>query len=216
MVSACGEAPKTDPLGKIKADLAKEPTYSILLEDMKQEGTFFKKSFHKYLVVKLDKSTKSDWIEVPESYYDKTQEFLGMALVSKKDGVLDTQASPPGYNFVGDPAYGSWRQDSQGGSFWEFYGKYALLSSLFGGWNRPIYRNDYAMYNDSRSRNQPFFGRNKEFGSAGNIVKAKKPDFYSRRMAGVNAGKSSFKEKAASRVGRTKTDFRSRAGGIGK
>jgi len=217
MVSACGGGtPKTDPLGKIKADLAKEPTYSIVLEDMKQDGTFFKTFYHKYLVVKPDKSTKTDWMEVPESYYDKTQEFLGMALVSKKDGVLDNQASPPGYNFVGDPAYGSWRQDSQGGSFWEFYGKYALLSSLFGGWNRPIYRNDYDMYRDSRSRNQPFFGRNKEFGSAGNIVKAKRPDFYSRRMAGVNAAKSSFKEKAAARVGRTKTDFRSRAGGIGK
>lgn len=216
-LSACSGGSSTRiPLDKIKADLADEPTYSVVLEDMREEGTFFKTYFHKYLVVKPDGSNKTDWLEVPETFYNQNLEFLGMALVSKKDGTLDNQVAPPGYSYVGDPKYGSWRQDSQGGSFWEFYGKYALLSSLFGGWNRPIYRNDYAMYNQSRSMNRPFFGRNKEFGSSGSVVKTKNPGFYSRRMEANRAAKSSFKQKAAKRVGRTKTGFRSRSGGIGK
>ncbi len=217
VVSACGGgSPDGLPLNRIMAGLAGEPTYSILLEDMKQEGTFSKTYYHKYLVVQPDGSHKTDWHKVPKSYYNETQGFLGMALFSKKDGVKDTQVSPPGYNFVGDPEYGRWRQDAQGGSFWEFYGKYAFFSSLFGGWYHPVYRSDYSMYSQHRSRKQPFFGRNQEFGSSGKIVKTKRPGFYSRRMAGVNAGKSSFKSKASKRVGRTKTGFRSRSGGSGK
>ena len=213
-LSACsGGSSQRLALDKIKADLADEPTYSVVLEDMREEGTFFKTYFHKYLVVKPDASTQTDWLEVPEDFYAQNQEFLGMALVSKKDGTLDNQVAPPGYSYVGDPKYGTWRQDSQGGSFWEFYGKYALFSSLFGGWNRPIYRSDYAMYNQSRSTNQPFFGRNREFGSSGSVARAKKPGFYSRRMA---AAKGSFSQKASQRTGRTKTGFRSRSGGVGK
>lgn len=216
-LAACGQGgPKTIPLEKIKADLADESTYSILLDDMKEEGTFLKNYHHKYLVVKTDTSTRTDWLKVPENYYNANREFLGMALVSKKDGEMDNQVAPPGYSYVGDPQYGTWKQDSQGGSFWEFYGKYALFSTLFGGWNRPIYRSDYAGYNQHRSTNRPYFGRNREFGSAGTIVKNKRPDFYSRRMSAVGGAGNKFKQKASQRTGRTKTGFRGRSGGLGK
>ncbi len=50
-----------------------------------------------------------------------------------------------GSQMVGNPNYGQWRTDSSGSSFWEFYGKYALLSQLFGG-GRSIYYNSWASH----------------------------------------------------------------------
>ncbi|MFO7883910.1 MAG: hypothetical protein R6U68_03730 [Desulfobacteraceae bacterium] len=201
-----------DPLNRIKDSLKGNSVYSVVLDDMKQEGVFFKDYYHKYLIVLPEKSRRTEWFKVNENFYKQNQDFLGMALLTNKDGKIETTPSPPGYDLVGDPKYGQWREDSSGSSFWEFYGKYALISSLFGGWYRPVYQNDYRGYQQSRSSNRPFFGRQKEFGSSGKIVKSKRPDFFSRRMS----RKSSFSDKLQSRIGRSKTTVRSRSGGFGK
>ncbi len=50
-----------------------------------------------------------------------------------------------GKELVGNPNYGQWKQDSSGGTFWEWYGKYALISSLMGG-----YRYDYGGWSRNR------------------------------------------------------------------
>lgn len=64
----------------------------------------------------------------------------------------DGAQSRTGSQLVGNPNYGQWRQSSAGGSFWEWYGKYALFSSLIGGgpwyygdWSR---RRGYSYYHD--------------------------------------------------------------------
>lgn len=217
LAAGCGSGQGDLPIESLKQKLAAVETYSIILDDMKEEGAFFKTYYHDYLVVQPDSSEKTGWLQVPESYYNETADFMGMALATKKDGTLDQQPAPPGYGYVGDEKYGQWRQDSQGGSFWEFYGKYAFFTSLFGGWYHPINRMDYGMYRNQRSMNQPFFGRNKEYGSTGNLSKAKRPGFYSRRMSSAASGKSAFSSKVdSSRVGRTSTGVRGRAGGFGK
>jgi len=207
----CGSGPE-DPLETIKQSMEDESTYSVVLNDMREEGAIFKDFYHKYLVVLPDKSVETDWFKVDENYYNQNREFLGMALLTKKEGEVNTTPSPPGYDFVGDSKYGRWQEDNSGNSFWEFYGKYALISSLFGGWYRPVYMNDYQGYQRHRAQNRPFFGKNKEFGSTGKIAKKKRPGFYSQRMA----KKSSFANKLKKRIGRSKTGFRSRSGGFGK
>ncbi len=217
LIGGCGNTPGTIPLDAINQSLMNQPTYSVVLEDMKQEGSISKRYFHKYLVIEPDSSQKTEWLEVPKQYYDEKLEFLGMALATKKEGELDSQVSPPGYGYVGDERYGEWREDSQGGSFWAFYGKYAFFTSLFGGWYHPIYRHDYRGYSKHRSQGRPYFGSSSQFGSSGKIVKQKRPGFYQSRMSGVNAGKRSFSDKVnSSRVGRSKSGFRGRAGGSGK
>jgi hypothetical protein len=40
-----------------------------------------------------------------------------------------------GSELVGNPTYGQWQTNSSGDTFWEWYGKYALFSSLF---DRPV------------------------------------------------------------------------------
>lgn len=215
-VIGCGEKVRELPIEKIKQMLSEAPTYSIVLEDMKTEGNFFKNYFHKYRVVQEEEGWTTDWLQVPKRYYETNENFLGMVLAARKEGENISGVTPPGYAYVGDSRYGRWRTDSHGNSFWEWYGKYALFSSLFGGWYRPIYMHDYRGYSSYRSRNQTYFGRNKQFGSSGSIVRQAKPNFYARHMAKVSSTRSSFSNKVSKRIGRTRSSFRSRAGGFGK
>ncbi len=215
LLSGCtGGSTGNLPIEKIKQSLKNQPTYSIILDDMKYEGSFFKTYYHKYLVVQPDGSWRTGWLKVPEKYYKQNQKMLGMAILTKKDGKFETIPAPPGYGFVGDTRYGRWTRDSTGGSFWEFYGKYAFFSSLFGGWYHPIRMSDYRTYNQYRTFNRPFFGSKHEFGSTGQIAKRKRPGFYARRMS--RSGSGSFSSRLRSRIGRTRMGFRGRAGGFGK
>jgi hypothetical protein len=217
LITGCGGKKDGDlPINKIKKAVTDVPTYSIILEDMKEDGNFFKTYYHKYRVVQETEGWTTDWLEVPENYYNTNENFLGMSLAARKEGKDNSTVSPPGYNYVGDDRYGKWGTDHRGNSFWEWYGKYALFSSMFGGWYRPVYMNDYNTYSRYRSQNRPFYGRNKEFGSSGSIAKKTKPNFYSRHMSKQRSRSSSFSSKVSKRVGRTKTGFRSRSGGFGK
>jgi hypothetical protein len=212
----CSSKVEQLPIEKIKQALKDVPTYSIVLEDMKEEGNFFRSYYHKYRVVQETDVQTTEWLEVSKEFYNLNENFLGMSIAAKKEGVYSQGASPPGYEYVGDNRYGQWRNDSHGNSFWEWYGKYALFSSLFGGWYRPIYRNNYNTYRQYRARNTPYYGRNKEFGSSGSIAKKKNPNFYSRHMAKQGSGRSSFSNKVSKRTGRTRTSYRGRSGGYGK
>nr|VFJ43167.1 MAG: hypothetical protein BECKFM1743A_GA0114220_1000515 [Candidatus Kentron sp. FM]VFJ50078.1 MAG: hypothetical protein BECKFM1743C_GA0114222_100801 [Candidatus Kentron sp. FM]VFK08650.1 MAG: hypothetical protein BECKFM1743B_GA0114221_100771 [Candidatus Kentron sp. FM] len=66
----------------------------------------------------------------------------------------------PGSYLVGNPAYGAWKTDSSGHSFWEWYGMYRMFTDVLGfaggGFHRgPIYHNDwysrprYSFYHDA-------------------------------------------------------------------
>jgi len=95
--------------------------------------------------------TLTDPINVLADMSDGT--LARVAAMSKEASMQANQSSNMGVGsqLVGNPNYGHWRQDSSGGSFWEWYGKYALFSSLF---NRPIYYGswaagrDYSYYHD--------------------------------------------------------------------
>ena len=183
------------------------PTYSVILDDMKEEGSFSPSYYHKYRVIQGEKLSVSDWMAVPEGYYRKNENFLGMTILAKQDGKYDTAAGPPGYEYVGDSRYGNWQQDSGGSSFWAFYGKYALMSHLLGG--SRIFRRDYSTYQDHRRQGRPYYGKNKEYGTAGSVTKSKKPNFYTRRAARINASKKSFSQRVNQRTGRVRTTSRS-------
>jgi len=204
------------PIEKIKSELKDAPDYSIILEDMKEEGNFITQYFHKYRVVRGEESLSTGWEEVSEKYYKTNEAFLGMTLTARKDGENISSVAPPGYQYIGDSRYGQWTSDHRGGSFWEFYGKYALFSSLLGGLHRPVYRNDFGMYQTYRNRNRPFFGAGNQYGTNGSVTKQTKPNFYTRHKQRKRLRNKSFSDRVSSRTGRTRTGFRSRSGGFGK
>ncbi|MEA1899677.1 MAG: hypothetical protein U9N47_02765 [Thermodesulfobacteriota bacterium] len=95
LLCACG-GPRL-PLDKIRTSLKGVPTYSIVLDDMKEEGNLFKTHYYKYSIILEDKTTKTDWIEVPENYFKQNVSFLGMTIWAKKDGKESKGVGPPGY-----------------------------------------------------------------------------------------------------------------------
>jgi hypothetical protein len=72
-----------------------------------------------------------------------------------KEGSLkanNAQDFGAGSQLVGNPSYGQWQQNSNGHSFWHWYGQYAFFSSMFrrpinyGNWSR---QRDYSYYNEA-------------------------------------------------------------------
>jgi hypothetical protein len=225
LISAC--APSA-PIERLSRELNEFPEYSIILEDMKEEGNFLKEYFHRYKIAygkptdnskELEfQSTTTDWYQLSKNEYEKYYDFLGMVLVSKTaDGKVSGDKYPPGYQYVGDPRYGNWRQDSGGNSFWEFYGKYALLSHMFGMFGRPVYRTDWNGYRDFRGRGTPYYGSKREYGTNGTFTKRTNKSFFERRQRMESAKKARFGQRIKQRARRSKmSGFRRRSGGFGK
>ncbi len=211
-ITGCGSPPS--PLEQIRETMKGIPTYSVILDDMKEEGNFVKDYYHKYKVVTDEKTVNLDWMATSEDDYRRFLPLLGMTVWTKQDGKENSTPGPAGYEYVGNPRYGSWQQNSSGGSFWVFYGQYRLLSDLLGG--GLLYRNNYNTYASRRSRGVSYYGPNKEYGTNGSLTKKRKPNYYARARSRMASGQSSFSNKFNQRVGRSRSGFSGRSAGRGK
>lgn len=197
------------PLERLEAQLDFYPEYSVVLQDMSDEGFGYA---HQYRVVVGEAEAGSDepvyreavldWMEVDSRTWERYQTSLGMVVLSKgADGAVDRDEHPPGYQQVGDERYGRWRDDGGGRSFWEFYGQYALLSHIMGGFGRPIYRDDWNGYQDARGRGQTYRGPGGGvYGTNGSATRQTNPDFYRRQQARQAAQSRSFGQRVRSRM----------------
>ncbi len=201
------------PLERLQPQLEPYPEYSVVLHDMNE--TLFGYS-HQYRVVVGAPQTGSDdliyqesilnWQDVDSATYERYRPSLGMVILSRGgDGNVDPNPHPPGYQQVGDERYGQWRQDSGGRSFWEFYGQYALLSHIIGGFGRPIYRDDWNGYQDARRSGQTYYGPGspdgrRTYGTNGSTTRQTNPDFFRRRQARQAAQSRSFGQRVTNRM----------------
>lgn len=208
------------PIELLTRQLSNEKSYTISLEDMKEEGFFFKDYLHRYQIITGEKVDITNWMAVDESYFSRHTEHLGMALVTKsEDGKITTIPAPAGYQYVGNPKYGQWRTDSSGGSFWEFYGKYAMLQSALGLASSLIHRRDYDGYLDHRQRGLPYYGKNNEYGTNGSLTKKSHSAFFQRKqnLKGTRSGfLGKFQSKFNGRTGRSQSSSRGRGISFGK
>ncbi len=213
--SGCGGL--SSPVEKLQKELAGEKEYAIVLNDMREEGNFVSSYFHQYRIEKGEIKDIRPFVEVTEPYYKKNEPFLGMALAAKTPtGEVTTTPFPNGYQYVGNPEYGQWRQNDSGGSMWEFYGKYMLMSQVMNWAGFGLSRNHYSDYNNSRMGGRPYFGANKQYGTNGSVTKKQKPNFYARKATQKTRSQSRFKNKVNQRMGRSKNSFRSRGMRFGK
>ncbi|RMH75904.1 MAG: hypothetical protein D6681_21955, partial [Calditrichaeota bacterium] len=151
--------------------------------------------------------------------YQNYYPYLGMVLAAKTpDGKVMDTPSPPGYQYVGNPRYGHWRTGPDGTTFWEFYGKYALLRDIFGMFTRPVYYRDWEMWDrDYRPRRRPFFGQRRQYGTEGSYTRKTHKNFFERRVMREQARKQSFAERVKQRTRRSRmSSLRRRSGGFGK
>lgn len=124
---------------------------------------------------------QESWQPVSGTEYEAQKENLGLALEVKAAGKYDSEAEratpqPPGYAYIAAPEqgsnqYGHWVNDRRGGSFWEFYGQYMFMRSLFWGPRySPIYMNDYRGYRRSYDSGRTYYGSTsgggKKYGSS--------------------------------------------------
>jgi len=206
-----------NPVEKIQNELQGEKEYAIILNDMREEGNFFPSYFHQYRVDVGEQQTMRPFIEVEESYYKKNGPYLGMALAAKTvDGAITNTPFPNGYQYVGNSQYGRWRDNDSGGSMWEFYGKYMLMSQVMNWAGFGLSRNHYNDYSSFRGSGRPYYGPRREYGTAGTVTKKQKPDFFKRKMAKKSQSQTRFQKKVGQRMGRSKNTFRSRGFSFGK
>jgi hypothetical protein len=207
---------ETSALDKVRTKFQKVPTYSVVLEDMKEEGNFFKEYYEKFKVIgpaTADKDVQtwnSDWIETSEDEFERLLPFLGMTVFSKIDGNATDEAGPPGYEYVGNERYGHWGP----GGYWMWFGNGAFWGNNYR--TGTVTRKDKQDYSSARGSGKPYFGRGKEYGTQGKFTKAEKPSFYTRNNAKKIASRAKFSDKVQHRIGRTSVAVRSRSGGVGK
>lgn len=224
------------PLDLLIRDLNSEQNFTIILYDMdynESSDTYL----HKYnvLVERPDSvyTKETDWVTVSRTFFNQNVDNMGMELASKKDGNLNKTAAPAGYsNYIGNEKYGQWRE-RDGSSFWEFYGRYAFMSSMFRMAMFPIqysYWNDYRTnyYGNGRSyygpttNGQRMYGTNSRYGQT-NTQKTwnnKSSSFKSRVRSQVSRSSSASNTRSA-RTTRSSNRYsssstRSRGGGFGK
>ncbi|MCY3738795.1 MAG: hypothetical protein OXG13_20515 [Gemmatimonadaceae bacterium] len=212
VIAGCGRAP--DPVQQTSRDLERYPEYSVIIEDLKVEDGFFPDYFlrlrlmtasgqrvaGKDTLVYEDRVT--DWLEVEEEVMARYQHYLGMVVASKTlDGGRTTarQAHPPGYQYVGNSQYGYWG----GGGFWQFYGQYAFMSAMLGGFG--VGRGDYNDYRRNREVGRPHYGPTRQgrptFGTAGTQTRKTRPNFYQRYQQRSAGGGRGFATRTASSRG---------------
>ncbi len=126
---------------------------------------------------------------------------------------------------VGNPSYGSWQRGSDGRSFWEWYGMYAMFSSLTGSryyydsWSSRPHYSYYNRYGRSRwgagsdvSRN---YNLSKSYPSKYNKPSAATKSRYattSTRSSSFGSGSSKSSSKSASRSSTSKSTSKSSSG----
>ncbi|PLX21648.1 MAG: hypothetical protein C0599_07630 [Salinivirgaceae bacterium] len=221
------------PLDKVIQDLSAEQNFSIILYDMDyDEGTNKYKHMYQTLVPKDDTVlvNTTPWYDVPDVFFEKNVDNMGMEIASKVNGKLNKKASPPGYNhYVGNDRYGRWTQRN-GSSFWEFYGQYAFMSSMFGLGHNPIRRSYYDDYRTNYYGSRAYYGPSNNgrnyYGTRSNYNTSrsstnwtKKPSTFKDKVRSKVKQSASVTRK--SRISRSSSrssssSFRSRGGGFGK
>lgn len=242
---------KKTPVDEFITKYINEPNFSVILADMdyKEED---KSYYHKYRVliektmVEVDSTTLNDstkvaedvkvidteWRKVSDIFFDNNINNLGMTIVSKKNGVVDKETSPAGYdNYVGNKRYGSWNTNSSGGSFWAFYGQYHFMSSLFYGSSHRYYRSDYRNYDTNHRGRTGYYGSGtNKYGTTSATNKqsswSSRPNtFKSKVRNSVSKSATTSRSKSYSSSSKTQrnssrysssSSSRSRSGGFGK
>ncbi len=205
----------SDPLETLQQELAPYPEYTVVLNDYTQEGNFFPSYFQQYKVVVGEEQPNSDalvyrdetreFVEVGKNLYDQYQPYLGMAILSKTpEGEVTDTPFPPGYQYVGNPQYGSWQNDGNGNQFWQFAGQYLLLSTIFNAFDGPrVSRRDWGGYTTARRSSQPYFGSGNRYGTGGTLTRQTNPTFFERQQARQSASRPRFGSRVQKRIGRS-------------
>jgi hypothetical protein len=231
--------PQKSPVDILVRDLSAEQNFSIILYDMDYDEAKDQYKHQYNVLLEKDDSVqvkKTDWLVVSSAFFSQNAENMGMELASKKDGKVSKVAAPAGYsNYVGNEKYGHWKE-RDGNRFWEFYGKYALMSSMFRMATYPVGYSSWNNYNSNYYGRRNYYGQTSNgqrmYGTSSSYAKAntssswnnKPSDFKSRVRSNVQRSTASTSTKRTTTQQRTtrsssrysSSSTRSRGGSFGK
>jgi hypothetical protein len=155
-------------------------SWDKLLVDMRKRGGDYEQKLRTVTTHYPDAAAKNGettsderWVTVAQPTYRAMQNDLGMAVEHKSAGQYDSEAErvaqPAGFAYMAPPGqtnqYGYW-DHRDGRDFWVFYGQYALLRDLlFNRSYRPLERNDWDGYYQSRRSGQTYYGHDSATGA---------------------------------------------------
>jgi hypothetical protein len=112
-------------------------------------------------------TSAEDWVEIPRSTYQVSENNIGMSVGHKPTGRYDNEADnvpePAGFAYMAPVGqrnqYGYW-EHHDGGNFWVWYGQYALLRDLLWGHSyQPVPSWEWESYRTARNSGQTYYGR---------------------------------------------------------
>jgi len=192
-----------------RQDPSMEPIAKAMALDATSSGAPYQSLVTRLAVVNLEPQDEKSYLPIKQeldsiyagsdsAVFNDSQLDLANTLADLSQGKLPRLNIPknarneqtvPGSYLVGNPQYGQYRTNSQGSSFWEWYGKYAMFSHVLGAFTRgPIYYNSwysrphYSYYHDygrstygtSRARQSWSTGSNKLREKGVKVAKPKK------------------------------------------
>jgi hypothetical protein len=178
---ATGLPQKANELQSLTGQL--DRAWDKILVDMETRGSgSSRKIEQKIRTVTVPKdgqaTSEEKWVETPQPRFEAMKNDLGMAIehkaLGKYDSEAESKAQPAGFAYMATPAqgrnqYGYWENRS-GGSFWVWYGQYALMRDLlFNHQYRPLDSGQYNDYRSYQSRGQTYYGR--DYGTQGQATR---------------------------------------------
>jgi len=123
------------------------------IKDKQDELVEASRKYHSYTQPSraLEQETLEKAIRVKEFESDYNNILLDSVnvLAGLSDGKLPkfdipdsnpSEKTVPMSEYVGNPSYGTWKQDNSGHSFWEWYGMYSMFNNIFA---TPVYRSSW-------------------------------------------------------------------------
>lgn len=194
---------------------------TIVLYDMDVEGNFSKSYKHKYKLIYEKagepKDSLTSWQAISKQYFFQHENNMGMEIAFRDSlGVVKKSVQPAGYsNYVGNKRYGQW-VERDGNRFWEFYGKYMMMRTMFSLFATPIYYRNYSNYRTNYyGRGRSYYGPvdaggRRRYGTYSQANRRNRPDFFQRKQQRTGWSRS-YRSGRSSSGG-----MRSRGGGWGK
>lgn len=155
------------------ADDLKEENFSIFLLDTLRTGFMIKTYFLKLKIIHGFKPAEYYTVRTTKKLFYHYKTYLGMSLyrIGEKSQSQNSTPMPPGTLFVGNPAYGHWKNHDSGQRFWQFHRAYQRFPQMFY-WGD--FRPSYQFFKNTQAaiKNQiPYLGNNHEFGINGIVTK---------------------------------------------
>jgi hypothetical protein len=179
------------------------------------------KAFHKYIEIVNDKASEGTWKTVSDDNFWNQNDNLGMAILTKPYGYYEEdilkEAQPVGMAMIESPVmingaatgsnrHGEWKQDSNGKSFWHYYGMYSLASNLMGP-SRYSY-NDWNGYSN-RTRGRGYYGSSGQWGTWGSQTytndRYRNADYAKRNPGTVQRARSGNLNRKSTGAGSIRT-----------